>query len=108
MLNETGMTVFENAVRRILEERRIELHMTELALGRLAFPHVADPRRKVQSIRRGQGTGEKRKPQQFRGTDILNMCEALGLNWGKVIRQAREEADAVQEQERLAAVRKEG
>lgn len=83
MFNETGMIAFEDAVRRLLEERRAQLNMTELALGKLAFPHVADPRRKVQSIRKGQGAGDKRKPQQFRGTDILNLCEALGLNLEK-------------------------
>ena len=101
VLNEEGMAVFENAVRRTLEERRSELNMTEQALGVLAFPHVIDSRRKVQSIRKGQGSKGKRKPQQLRGTDILNLCEALGLQWKKVIANALEEAKQAQEIARL-------
>lgn len=106
VLNEIGMTVFENTVRRTLEERRSQLNMTEQALGVLAFPHVADSRRKVQSIRKGQGSGPNRKPQQLRGTDILNMCEALGLSWKDVLAKGLEEAKAAQESARLAALEK--
>ena len=102
VLNEEGMAVFENAIRRTLEERRSELNMTEQALGVLAFPHVIDSRRKVQSIRKGQGSKDKRKPQQLRGTDILNLCEALGLQWKKVVADALEEARKAQEATRLA------
>ncbi len=108
MLNETGMLAFESAIRKIFEERRKQLNMTELALGRLAFPHVADPRRKIQSIRKGQGGGEKRKPQQLRGADIVNLCEALGLSWEKTIKQAKNEADSEQEKERLENAKDEG
>lgn len=104
MLNEIGMTVFEETVRQILEERRSQLNMTEQALGVLAFPHVADSRRKVQSIRKGQGTGANRKPQQLRGTDIINMCEALGLAWKEVIKKGLEAAKTAQEEARLTAV----
>ncbi len=107
MLNETGIHVFENALRDIFEERRKMLNMTELALGKLAFPYIADPRRKIQSIRRGQGRGDKRKPQQFRGSDILNLCEALGLSWEKTIRQAKAMADSEVERERLENVKEE-
>lgn len=106
VLNETGMTVFEDTVRRTLEERRALLNMTEQALGVLAFPHVADSRRKVQSIRKGQGSGQNRKPQQLRGTDILNMCEALGLPWKEVIGKGLDEAKAVQEAARRASLEK--
>lgn len=103
VLNETGMVAFEEAIRQALEERRAQLNMTELALGKLAFPHVADARRKVQSIRKGQGKPDEngnRKPQQLRGTDILNLCEALGLSWDKVMKQAKSEAEKAQEEER--------
>lgn len=106
MLNEQGMAAFENAIRQIFETRRTELNMTEQALGLLAFPHVVDGRRKVQSIRKGQGAGDKRKPQQLRGTDILNLCEALGLSWKKVIADALEAAKQTQDAARLEAIQK--
>ncbi len=105
VLNEKGMAVFEDTVRQTLEERRAQLNMTEQALGVLAFPHVADSRRKVQSIRKGQGSGANRKPQQLRGTDILNMCEALGLPWKEVIGKGLENAKIAQEVDRLAAIK---
>ena len=106
VLNEKGMVIFEDTIRNTLEERRFQLNMTEQALGVLAFPHVIDSRRKVQSIRKGQGSGENRKPQQLRGTDILNMCEALGLSWKEVISKGLEEAKLIQEAERIATAKK--
>ena len=81
-------------------------HLTEQALGSLAFPHVADSRRKVQSIRKGQGSGENRKPQQLRMTDVMNLLAALGLPWEKVIKQAFADAETAQkeEQEKIKAL----
>lgn len=105
MLNEIGMAAFEESVRSQIEEERSSRNMTESSLGKLAFPHVADARRKVQSIRKGQGAGENRKPQQLRGTDILNLCEAVGLPWKKVFDQAIKYAERVQEEARLAAIK---
>lgn len=106
VLNETGMVAFEESIRKALEERRTVIGMTEQALGSLAFPHVADSRRKVQSIRKGQGSGENRKPQQLRMTDVMNLCAALGLPWSDVIKQALAEADRAQkeEQEKIKAL----
>ena len=78
MLNEIGMAAFEESVR---------------------------SQRKVQSIRKGQGSGENRKPQQLRGTDILNLCEAVGLSWKKVFDHAIKHAERVQEEARLAAIK---
>ena len=105
MLNEIGMAAFEESVRSQIESERSSRNMTEAALGKLAFPHVADARRKVQSIRKGQGSGENRKPQQLRGTDILNLCEAVGLSWKKVFDLAIKHAERVQEEARLAAIK---
>ena len=105
MLNEIGMAAFEESVRSQIEEERSSRGMTESSLGKLAFPHVADARRKVQSIRKGQGAGENRKPQQLRGTDISNLCEAVGLSWKKVFDQAIKHAERVQEEARLTAIR---
>ena len=105
MLNEIGMAAFEESVRMQVEEERSSRGMTESSLGKLAFPHVADARRKVQSIRKGQGAGENRKPQQLRGTDILNLCEAVGLSWKKVFSQAIQYAEKVQEDARLASIK---
>ena len=106
VLNETGMVAFEESIRKALEERRTVIGMTEQALGSLAFSHVADSRRKVQSIRKGQGSGENRKPQQLRMTDVMNLCAALGLPWADAIKQALAEADRAQkeEQEKIKAL----
>ena len=106
VLNETGMAAFEESIRKALEERRKVIGMTEQALGSLAFPHVADSRRKVQSIRKGQGSGENRKPQQIRMTDVMNLLAALGLPWEKVIKQAFADAETAQkeEQEKIKAL----
>ena len=99
MLNESGMIAFEQSVRDSLEERRAAIGMSEQALGKLAFPFVADSRRKVQSIRKGQGSGENRKPQNLRLADVMNLCVALGLSWDKVIKKAQQDAEEAQQAE---------
>lgn len=99
MLNESGMIAFEQSVRDTLEARRAAIGMSEQALGKLAFPFVADSRRKVQSIRKGQGSGENRKPQNLRLADVMNLCVALGLSWEKVVKKAEQDAETAQQEE---------
>ncbi len=54
------------------------------ALGEQAFGWVTYPNMKIQVIK---GKGGK-KPQQLRFTDIVNLCEALGLSWVDVCKEA--------------------
>lgn len=83
------MDAWDNAVRSILMERKQELNMSDAKLGEKAFTGIAKmPRGKVQYLFVGQGSGEKRKLQQFRTTDLMNLCEALRISFYDVIEKA--------------------
>jgi hypothetical protein len=86
MLDEQGMLALESHIRQILELRRKEIRMTETDLGQKAFPFAADSRRKIQGIRNLSGNG---KPQRIKVGELLNLCEALTLNWAEVLAEAR-------------------
>ncbi len=88
MLNKEDMTALEAAIRAALVSRKKELSMSDDALGKMAFAFMANPSGKVQALLVGQGAGESRKPQAFRIGDAMNLCEALGLAWVDVLRQA--------------------
>ena len=88
MLTKDDMTALEAAIRSSLLARKIELSMSDDALGKMAFAFMANPAGKVQALLVGQGAGEKRKPQTLRIGDAMNLCEALGLQWVDVMRQA--------------------
>lgn len=88
MLTKDDMTALEAAIRSSLLARKKELSMSDDALGKMAFAFMANPAGKVQALLVGQGAGEKRKPQTLRIGDAMNLCEALGLQWVDVMRQA--------------------
>lgn len=88
MLTGQDIENFENAIREKLRERKRELSITDERLGRLAFPYMPYPRTKVSAILTGQGRPGQRKPQTLHLTDVLLLCEALGLSWQTVIRDA--------------------
>jgi hypothetical protein len=90
MLDEQGMLALESHIRQILEARRKEIRMTETELGQKAFPFAGDSRRKIQGIR--NKTGINGKPQRLKIGDVMNLCEALGLEWAKVVWKAEEAA----------------
>ena len=92
MFTEKQMDDFESAVRSILEGKRTEQKMSEADLGAKAFPHAKDSRRKVQSIRKGQGAGANRKPQKLRLPEVMNLCEALSVDFFEVIYEAKKQA----------------
>ena len=88
MLTKDDMTALEAAIRSSLLARKKELSMSDDALGKMAFAFMANPAGKVQALLVCQGAGEKRKPQTLRIGDAMNLCEALGLQWVDVMRQA--------------------
>ena len=88
MLNKEDMAALEAAIRAALVSRKKELSISDDALGKMAFAFMANPSGKVQALLVGQGAGENRKPQAFRIGDAMNLCEALGLAWVDVLRQA--------------------
>lgn len=88
MLTKDEMLVFEQAIRNALEARQKEIGLSDEAIGKMAFSFMPAPRMKVQAIKRGQGKPEQRVPQQLRWAEMLNLCEAVGLNWVDVGREA--------------------
>ena len=88
MLNEQDMLALESHIREILEARRKEIRMTETELGVKAFPFLADSRRKIQGIR--NRSGKASKPQRLKIGEVMNLCEALGLEWVRVVWKAEE------------------
>ena len=94
MLTKDDMTALEAAIRSSLLARKKELSMSDDSLGKMAFAFMANPAGKVQALLVGQGAGEKRKPQTLRIGDAMNLCEALGLQWVDVMRQAVKDVKA--------------
>lgn len=93
MLTKEGMIIFDEAIRSLLVARKAELKLSEKALGQMAFPYMGKPAGKVRSLLVEQGAGEKKKPQEIRLADLVNLCQALGLNIHDVIRSGLKEAD---------------
>ena len=88
MLTKEEMLELDGAVRSILVERQNLLKLSDEKLGKQAFGYLAAPRGKIQSLFVGQGAPGKRKPQVINIAELMNLCEALGLNWVDVCREA--------------------
>lgn len=93
MLTKEGMLVFDETIRSLLVARKSELKLSEKALGQMAFPYMGKPAGKVRSILIEQGAGENKKPQEIRLADLVNLCQALGLNLHDTIRAGLKQAD---------------
>ncbi|MCR4665814.1 MAG: hypothetical protein K5657_00775 [Desulfovibrio sp.] len=90
MYTQNEIVALENYIREALKNRKKELRLSDAALGRMAFPYMANPKGKVQALLVGQGTGENRKPQTFRIGELFNLCEAMGITrWVTLLRDAR-------------------
>lgn len=84
------MDAWEAHVREQLVARKRELGMSDAELGEKAFSGIAAaPKAKLHFIINGQGAGDKRKPQNIRATDLMNLCEALRLSFWDVAEAAR-------------------
>lgn len=84
VLNKNDMDMVEAYILRILVEKQEAIGTTDKALGEQAFNWVKYPNMKIQAIK---GKGGKAR-QQLRFTDIVNLCEALGLPWQEVCRES--------------------
>ncbi len=84
MLNKEDMDKVDACILDQLVEKQEAIGTTDKALGEQAFGWVTYPNMKIQVIK---GKGGK-KPQQLRFTDIVNLCEALGLSWVDVCKEA--------------------
>lgn len=93
MLTKDGMVIFDDAIRTQLAARQKELRLSDKALGQMAFPFMGNPLGKVRSILIAQGAGEDKKPQNLRMADLVNLCQALGLNLHDVIRMGLKQTD---------------
>lgn len=83
------MDEFDSAVRAVLKAQQEKLNLTDDAVGKIAFGFMGGRRTKVQAIFVGQGADKYRKLQKLRLTDVMNLSEALGLNFQDVMRQAQ-------------------
>jgi hypothetical protein len=88
MLTKNEMDVFDEAIRSALAARQKELRLSDDALGRMAFGFLGKPLGKVRSILIFQGSGDYKKPQNIRAADLTNLCEALGLSWVDIMKDA--------------------
>lgn len=88
VLTKEDMDVFESSIRTQLIERKDALGFSDEKLGKAAFPFMPYPRGKVQALLVGQGAPGKRKPQNMRFSDVITLCDALGLSWVDIGRDA--------------------
>lgn len=84
MLTKSDMDKVDACILKALTEKQDAIGTTDKALGEQAFSWQSSPIMKIQAIK---GKGGK-KPQQLRFTDIVNVCEALGLSWSEICREA--------------------
>lgn len=84
MLNKDDMDRVDACILQQLMAKQEAIGTSDKALGEQAFSWQASPIMKIQRIK-GRGG---QKPQQLRLTDLVNLCEALGLSWNEVIRDA--------------------
>lgn len=84
MLMKEDMDKVDACILSLITERQKIIGTTDKALGAQAFPWFATPIMKIQGIK---GKGGK-NPQQLRFTDFVNLCEALGVSWVDVGREA--------------------
>ena len=90
MLNKEDMDKVDACILEALTAKQEAIGTTDKALGEQAFPWTASPIMKIQRLK-GKGT---QKPQQLRLTDLMNLCEALGLSWSEVSKAAVKQVKA--------------
>lgn len=84
MLTKDDMDKVDACILTQLIAKQEAIGTTDKALGEQAFGWVTCPNMKIQVIK---GKGGK-KPQQLRFAEIVNLCEALGLSWVEVCKEA--------------------
>lgn len=84
MLNQDDMVILEQRIMDAVFSEQERVGRSDRNLAAQAFGFLKTPHMKIQAIK----GGPNRKPQQIRIGDLLNLCEALGLNWRDVIGDA--------------------
>ena len=84
MLTKDEMDSVDGALRDAIVTEQARLGKSDEFIGKQAFGWVKSPRMKMQAIK-GAST---KKAQQLRLTDVINLCEALGLSWVDEVRKA--------------------
>jgi hypothetical protein len=84
MMNQDEMALFDKVIRETIFTEQERVGRSDRSLGAQAFGFLKTPHMKMQSIK---GGGSK-PPQQLRCADIINLCEALGLSWEKIMKEA--------------------
>lgn len=84
MMNFEEMALLDSILIKAIQNEQERVKRTDQLLGQQAFGWMKSPKMKLQAIK---GFGDK-KPQQLRLADYINLCEALGLNWVDVGREA--------------------
>lgn len=84
MLTKDEMELCDDIIRQKFADEQKRMGKSDEYIGGLAFGWIKSPRMKMQVIK-GAST---KKPQQMRFTDMVNLCEALGLSWVDVGREA--------------------
>jgi hypothetical protein len=96
MLTKQDMDALHEAIRASLVARQEELKLSDERLGKQAFGFLAAPRMKIQALFVAQGKGERRKPQVINISELINLCEAMGLKWHEEIGKAKKAAEQKQ------------
>ena len=86
-MNEERTVQIEKLAIERLEEERKRLGLSQKDLGERAYPQAVNPYMRVQALRINRGNG---KPQRLRLGDFVALCEALGLDPGKVLWEVRD------------------
>lgn len=84
MMNLEEMALLDSILVKVIQDEQERVKRTDQLLGQQAFGWMKSPKMKLQAIK---GFGDK-KPQQLRFADYINLCEALGLSWVDVGREA--------------------
>ncbi len=86
MLDKDDMDKLDAEIIRQLVAKQMKIDVTDKDLGEQAYSWFSAPIMKIQAIK-GRG-GKKAPPLRF--AEIVNLCEALGLSWVDVCREALE------------------
>ena len=86
-MNEGTILQIEKLAIMRLEEERKRLGLSQKELGEKAFSGATNPYMRVQALRINRGNG---KPQRLRLGDFVALCEAMGLDAGKVIWEVKD------------------
>ena len=78
----------ERRIIEMLQELRKEKGLSELEWGKLAYPEIADPRRKIQALKNNQGNGH---PQRLKVGDMTRLAKALDYDPVRLYSKALDE-----------------